>query len=90
MQMRFYSYGTTGCIDLSNCITDDITTYNNDNMWMKSAFCDSNDFPLFLTFFINIHEHSNYANRIICIFDHGIKGMCPSFNLVLFLEVYMY
>ena len=29
-------------------------------------------FTLIFKVFINIHE---YANKIICIFDHGIKGL---------------
>ena len=28
------------------------------------------DFPLIFKVFINIHE---YKNKIICIFDHGLK-----------------
>ena len=42
-------------------------------------------FPLFFQIFINIHE---YANKIICILDHGIQGLCLSFNLVPSLVVY--
>ena len=42
-------------------------------------------FLLLLSFFINVHE---YANKIICIFDHGIKGLCLSFNLVPSLVAY--
>ena len=33
-------------MDLSNCMTDDMKTSNNDNMGMKSAYV-FNDFPLF-------------------------------------------
>ena len=36
-------------------------------------------FLLVLMILINIYE---YANKIICIFDHGIKGLYLSFNLV--------
>ena len=32
-----------------------------------------------LRILINIHE---YANKIICIFDNGIKSLYLSFNLV--------
>ena len=32
-----------------------------------------NDFPLFFSVFINIHEYANYANKVHCIFDHGMK-----------------
>ena len=28
---------------------------------------------------MNIHE---YANKIICISSHGMKGICLTFNLV--------
>ena len=35
--------------------------------------------------FINIHE---YANLIICISGNGIKGICPTINLVPSLVVY--
>ena len=29
-----------------------------------------------------IHEYANYANKVRCIFDHGMKGLCLSFILV--------
>ena len=32
--------------------------------------------------FINTHEYANYANKKICIFGHGIGGICFSFNMV--------
>ena len=44
-----------------------------------------NVFSLIFKVFINIHE---YANKIICIFDDGIKGLCLSFNLVPSLVAY--
>ena len=47
-----------------------------------------NDFPLFFSVFINFHEYANYANMITCIFDHGMKGPCLSFNLVHILVNY--
>ena len=34
---------------------------------------------------INIHE---YANEIICISGHGMKGICLTFNLIPSLVVY--
>ena len=37
------------------------------------------DFSLIVKVFINIHEYTNY---LICIFDHGIKGLCLRFNLI--------
>ena len=40
-------------------------------------------FPIFYNIFINIHEYPNYANTV----DHGMKGLCLSFNLVPILVV---
>ena len=34
---------------------------------------------------MNIHE---YANKVICISGHGMKGICITFNLVPRLVVY--
>ena len=39
-------------MDLPKCITDDIKTYNNDNMGMKSASLCLIDFSLFFTFLL--------------------------------------
>ena len=50
---------------------------------MKSTYLYFNDFPLFFTVFINIHEYAYNANMITCIFDPGIKSLCLSFNFVL-------
>ena len=36
------------------------------------------DFSLIFKVFINIQE---YASKIICIFDQGMKGLCLSFKL---------
>ena len=47
-----------------------------------------NDFPLFFSVFINIHEYANYANKVRCIFDHGMKGLCLSFILAQILVLY--
>ena len=47
-----------------------------------------NDFPLFFSVFINIHDYANYANKVHCIFDHGMKGLCLSFILVQILVLY--
>ena len=47
-----------------------------------------NDFPLFFSVFINIHEDATYPNMITCIFDHGIKDLCLSFHLVHILVIY--
>ena len=43
------------------------------------------DFSLTFKDFINIHE---YANQLICIPGHVVKGSCLSFNLVPSLVVY--
>ena len=51
-------------MDLSNCNIDFIKTCNNDNIGMKSACLYFNDFPLFFSVFINIHEYANYVNMI--------------------------
>ena len=42
-------------------------------------------FSLIFNVFINSHE---YAYKIICISDNGIKGLCLSFNLVPSLVAY--
>ena len=55
--------------------------------WNKPIYI-SNDFSYFFNVLINIHEYANYANMIICIFDHGIKGLYLSFNLVQILVIY--
>ena len=47
-----------------------------------------NDFPLFFSVFINIHENANYANKVRCIFDHEMKGLCLGFILVQILVLY--
>ena len=75
-------------MDLSNCNIDYIKTCNNDNIGMKSAYIYFDDFHLFLAFFMNIHEYANSAKMITCIFDHDMKGLCLSFNLVLILAIY--
>ena len=55
-----------------------------------SLYIFSMCFPYFLLFFffMNIHEYANYENMITCIFDHGMKGLCLSFNLVQMLVIY--
>ena len=75
-------------MDLSNCSIDYIKTCNNANIGMKSAYLYFNDLPLFFSVLINIREYANYANMITCIFDHGIKALCLSFNLVQILVIY--
>ena len=58
----------------------------DDGLGLKSViYCVFYDFPLIFKVFINIHE---YANWVICISGHGIKGICLTFNLVPRLVVY--
>ena len=44
--------------------------------------------PLIFQRFININEYTNYANKIICLFDHGKKAWCLCINLVPILVDY--
>ena len=67
---------------MSNCTIDYIKTCNNDNIGMKSAIYTFNDFPLFFSVFIYIHEYATYANMISCIFDDRMKDLCLSFHLI--------
>ena len=30
--------------------------------------------------YFKVIDNHEYSNKIICIFDHGEKGMCLSFN----------
>ena len=66
--MRSFSKRTIRRMDLSNCITDGITTCINNNMGMQSAYLFFNDFPYLLTFLINIHANANYVCYMICIY----------------------
>ena len=43
------------------------------------------DFPFIFKVFINIHD---YANKVICISGHRMKGICITFYLVPRLVVY--
>ena len=67
-------------MDMSNCITDDITTCNIDS----SLFCFFYfiRFSLIFYVFINIHKFANYANKVICLFDNEVKGLYLNFKLV--------
>ena len=73
---------------LSHFSIDYIKTYNNDNIGMKQPIYTFNEFSLFFSVFINIHEYPNYANMITYIFDHQIKDLCLSFHLVQILVIY--
>ena len=65
-------------MDLSNCNIGYIKPCNNDNIGMKPANLFLNEF---FSVFMNIHEYAYYANMITCIFEHGMKDLCFSFNL---------
>ena len=43
------------------------------------------DFPLIFKVFTNIHE---YKNKIICIFDHGMKVLQSLLPFIKLCEVY--
>ena len=73
---------------LVNCTIDYIKTCNNGNIGMKQPIYTFNDFPLFFSVFNNFHEYANYANMIICIYDHRMKDLCLSFHLVQFFVIY--
>ena len=47
-----------------------------------------NNFPLIISVFININEYANHENTTTWIFDHEMKVLCPSINLVPLLVVY--
>ena len=64
---------------MSNCITDDFETCNNNGLGSKSVYLFVYNFPLFFIVFINIDE---YANYLICICNHLMKGFCLNFSLV--------
>ena len=64
---------------MSNCITDDLETCNNNGLGPKSVYLFVYNFPLISNVFINVHE---YANYIICICNHSIKGLCLRLSLV--------
>ena len=72
---------------MSNCITDDIkhaavVVWDWNQLFMVCFFYD---FRLIFKVFIYIHE---YANEVICISGHRMKGICLTFYLVPRLVVY--
>ena len=90
MQMRSFSYRTIRWKDLSNCASDAINTCIDGGLmmfwgWSQFVYCVVLWFSLILKVFINIRE---YANEIIYISGHGMKGICQTFNLVQSLVVY--
>ena len=60
MQMMYFSYRTTGYKDLSNRITDDITTCNNDGLGLKSV--NSWVILRFLPHVLGFHSYHEYVN----------------------------
>ena len=66
---------------MSNCITDDLESCNNNVLEPKSVYLFVYNFPLILNVFIYIHVYANYIH-VICIFNHLMKGLCVSFSLV--------
>ena len=66
---------------MSNCITDDLESCNNNVLGPKSDHLFVYNFPLILHVFINIHVYANYIH-VICICNHFMKGLCVSFSLV--------
>ena len=75
-------------MDLSNCNIDYIKTCNNDNIEINFSLFIFLMIFFFFSAFMNIHEYANYANKITYIFDHGMKGLCLSFDLVQILVIY--
>ena len=62
-----------------NCITDDLKTcygLSRKSVYLLWFFYD---FPLISKVFINIHE---YRNKIICIFDYGLKVLQSLFPFI--------
>ena len=53
----------------------------DDGLGLKSVIYGAlfYDFALIFKVFINIHE---YANYVICISGHGMKGICHTFYLI--------
>ena len=71
---------------MSNCITDNLESCNNNVLGPKSVYLFVYNFPLILNVFINIHVYANYIH-VICICNHLMKYLCVSFSLVQKSEV---
>ena len=69
-------------MDLSNCNIDDIKHATMIILGWNQPIYNFYDVPLIFSIFINTHEYANYAKTIFCIFDHEIKGVCLSINLL--------
>ena len=64
MQMKYFSYRTTGWENISNCITDYIKTGNNSGLkiflgWNMFIYGFLLRFYLIFKVFINIHKYAN-------------------------------
>ena len=59
----------------------------DDGLRLKSVYlCLVYDFPLIFKILINIHK---YKNKIICIFDHGMKVLQSLLPFIYTSERYM-
>ena len=64
MQMKYFSYRTTGWENISNCTTDYIKTGNNSGLkiflgWNMFIYGFLLRFYLIFKVFINIHKYAN-------------------------------
>ena len=66
---------------MSNCITDDLESCNNNMLGQNSVYLFVYNFPLILNVFINIHVYANHIH-VICICNHLMKCLCVSYSLV--------
>ena len=66
-------------MDLSNGIRDDITTCNNDNVAMKSAYLCFYDIPLFLTSFLTFINTQIMQINCCAYLHRGMKGLCLNY-----------
>ena len=66
---------------MSNFITDDLESCNNNVLGSKSVYLFVYNFPLISKVFINIHVYANHIH-VTSICNHLMKGLCVSFSLV--------
>ena len=66
---------------MSNCITDDIITYNKDSLGAEFSFAFYN-FPLFSEIFISINEYANTITNLHIRPFHRMKVLNLSYNLL--------
>ena len=65
-------------MELSNCITDDIKRATMIIWGSNQRVYVFNDFPLFFLLLLVFVNTQFMQKKIICIFDHKIKGMYVS------------